>query len=244
MKTWLKCILLTLFVAAFCVGTGVIASKSRESRDVLTCRQLSIHFEDSLKFETEGSIREEVNSGYGAFIGQRIADVNLDRIESMLKERAAIANAEVWMAEDCILHVSIRQRLPEIRVMPKGREGFYVDAGGAVFPLCEDFEIEVPTIEGNVDTEPEGISDMLRFIRECRSLGWIGRFSRIEMDRSGNLNVRLHGENETFVLGNTSDMGSKLSKVEKYLDTVKGRAEYATVNVKYSNQIICSRKDI
>lgn len=244
MKAWLKGILLVVFVAVFCVGIRAIVSLSGKQRDQFTCNRLEINITDSLRFISEGDIRELLHNEYGPFIGQKAREINLGAIESIVRSQACVSKAEAWMTDDCTLHISVRERKPEIKVMPDGRDGFYADSEGKVFPLCEDFEADVPVISGAIPEGDAWIQDILAFVVKADRLGWTGRFGSIGIDKDGDLEVTLLEGEESYILGRTADAAENLPMIDKYLDTIKGTEEYTSVNLKYSNQIICSRKDI
>lgn len=242
MRTWVKCILVALFAAAFCAGMRFIAFESKEIRDNQTCNRLEVNMMDTLRFLRENDIRDIISGEYGPVMGQRTIDVNLDAIESALSSKDYVTGVETWVTDDGILHVRLRQRMPEIRIAPVNRNGCYVDNDGRCFPLCEEFEVSVPEIGGIIPDDPHTIRNLLEFVRFSKKTGWEDRYSRIEMDKNGDLSVWLAGMEEQFILGNVLDLEDKMSRIDRYIEKISSENKYSTVSVKYSNQIICRKK--
>ncbi len=244
MKTPLKCILLVFFAAAFCVGMRFVASESRKARDTGSCRSLEVKMMDTLRFFKESDIREVIDTEYGPFIGQKINDVNVNSIENALRSKAHIEDVEVWITDDGVLHIMLWQRMPSIRLAPAGRSGCYIDRNGQQFPLAGDFTVDVPVISGDIPDSPGTITDLLEFVRISQKEGWIDKYSAILMDNNGDISFRLEGMDEQFIVGSVSDLEGKLSRISVYINRISEMNLYSTVSVKYSNQIICRKKDI
>lgn len=244
MRTWIKCILLAVFAAAFCAGIWFVVFESRKTRDTMSCHSFEVEMMDTLRFFRESDIREVINAECGPFLGQRINDVNVNSIEQVLRSKSHIDDVEVWITDDCILHIRLWQRMPSIKLAPIGRDSCYVDKNGLQFPLCEDFAVNVPEISGYIPDNPEAIADLLEFVRISQEEGWIDKYSAIMMDGNGDISFRLEGmEEQLFIIGSVSDLSDKLSRISSFIDKVSEKNSYSTVSAKYSNQIICRKKD-
>lgn len=244
MRTWIKCILLAVFAVAFCAGIWFVVFESRKTRDTMSCHSFEVEMMDTLRFFRESGIREVINAECGPFLGQRINDVNVNSIEQVLRSKSHIDDVEVWITDDCILHIRLWQRMPSIKLAPIGRDSCYVDKNGLQFPLCEDFAVNVPEISGYIPDNPEAIADLLEFVRISQEEGWIDKYSAIMMDGNGDISFRLEGmEEQLFIIGSVSDLSDKLSRISSFIDKVSEKNSYSTVSAKYSNQIICRKKD-
>lgn len=243
MRTWIKCILLAVFAAAFCAGIWFVVFENRKTRDTMSCHSLEVEMMDTLRFFRESDIREAINTECGPFIGQRINDINVNSIEQALRSKDHIEDVEAWITDDCILHIKLWQRMPSIKLAPTGREGCYVDRNGLQYPLCEDFAVAVPVIRGNIPDNPIVATDLLEFVRISQEEGWIDKYSAIMMDGNGDISFQLEGMEELFIIGSVSDLNDKLSRISSYIDRISEKNSYSTVSVKYRNQIICRKKD-
>lgn len=244
MRTWIKCILVAIFAAGFCAGMWFIAVESRKIRDSQACNRLEVNMMDTLRFFREDDVRDIISGECGPFMGQRTVNVNLDAIESALLSKDYVTGVEAWVTDDCLLHVRLWQRMPEIKIVPVNRDSCYVDGDGLYFPLCEEFEVGVPEIGGIIPDDPHTIRNLLEFAEFSKRTGWEDRYSKIELDKNGDLSIWLEGMEEQFILGSVSDLEDKMSRIDRYIDKVSGKNKYSIISVKYSNQIICRKKDI
>ncbi|MCQ2150523.1 MAG: hypothetical protein MJY46_01465, partial [Bacteroidales bacterium] len=67
MRTWIKCILLAVFAAAFCAGIWFVVFESRKTRDTMSCHSFEVEMMDTLRFFRESDIREVINAECGPF---------------------------------------------------------------------------------------------------------------------------------------------------------------------------------
>lgn len=246
--------------AGFVFGMGTLLHLTREQRSLLACKEMTVSFEDSLEFVSEKDIRDYLGAEYGDFVGQKLDSLGLEKIEKTLESKSAIRNAEAWITDDGVLHVSVTQRAPTLRFM-NGEKGFYVDDRGCIFPLHPRYTAPVPTIDGDIPiVVPEGfkgdapteegrrwIAGMLNlntFISKSRT--WRNDINHVGVEKNGDIILQTSRGAEKVVFGNSSDPKDKFQKLEKYYSSVlpeKGEGYYKTVIIKYKHQIIC-RKDM
>ena len=246
-----------VITVCFAAGTLILSDEVRDQHRLKTCTGLDISFPDSLKFVSEDDVKGYLDSRYGAYIGQRLDSVELFRIEEIIQSSSAVKSCEAWTTDDGTLHLSVSQREPVIRFM-KGRNGFYVDGTGYIFPLHSSFTAQVMTVEGDIpvsvsegfkgeaatDEEKEWIYGMLSMYRQLSSMKALkGRMSKIDVTGNGDIVLTLTDDpDERFILGSTDDIKSKLDRIEKYRTVIRptvGDRKYNTINVKYKGQIIC-----
>ena len=239
-----------------CAGALLLMS-SRHKGSQICCTALEVEFQDSLKFLTAENIKAFVDKDYGIYIGQRLDSLDLSRIENNLSKRSAISSSQAWTTQDGVLHVSIKQRAPQLRFSSGGNKGFYCDSDGYIFPLHSRYTAPVRVIEGffpiaeasgfqgfaRTEEQRTWICEMLAMdeaIKNSRSFRDL--ISQVIIAENGDITFRVKGHDEIFILGEAQDFNEKFDKMEKYFThIVPGNTEkkYKTVNVKYKNQIIC-----
>lgn len=243
-----------------CVGTAILMHLEKTHRTELACTGLQVEFKDSLRFVSQEDVENYLKRNYGAYIGQMLDSVRLDRMENMLDAQSAILKSEAWATDDGVLHISITQRKPAVR-FEKGEVGFYADDRGFIFPLHENFTAGVPVVkgalplsEGNAykgpaknEKEQEWIEDILQMTAAFNSSkAWKGRISEYEVRPDGDVVVKPADRPECFIIGEPVNIREKIAMIEKYFTHIlpsAGEVQYKSVNVKYNGQIIC-RKDI
>lgn len=240
-------IIAAVLVVSLGVGMGLLLQSTREKHFQTSCGQLEVSFTDSLKFVSESDVKNFLARNYGDYIGQRLDSVKLAKIEEMLESRSVVMNSEAWVTDDGILHVSISQRAPVMRLMGE-KDGFYIDAEGYIFPLHKTYTAEVPVVSGKVSRDSVFIASMLRLERFLKDAPKYGAMAEsLEIDGNGELNIRTGRGDELFVLGEIKELKEKFAKIEQYYAHIvphAGEGRYRKVTVKYKNQIICREKDI
>lgn len=232
-----------------------LTSKNRNS--LMCCERLEVEFRDSLKFLTAENIKAFIDKDYGTYIGQRLDSLDLASIEKKLADRSAISESEAWVTQDGVLHVSIKQRAPQIRFSSEEDKGFYCDSDGYIFPLHSRYTAPVRVIEGTfpiqessgfqgfakTEEQKAWIQQMLALdeaIKESRSFGEM--INEIKVSTNGDVLLRIKGHEEVFNIGKAENFEDKFKRMEKYFTHILPSLEeikYKTVNVKYKNQIIC-----
>lgn len=260
MKKILKISLIILTLAGIIAILLILNMQTENRRRTVTCSGLKIEVLDSarLGFVTKSDVKNIIDSEYGTYSGQRIDSVKLRKIESILDGKSAIYKSQAYVTNDGILHVEVTQREPVIKFVTKNG-GFYADETGFLFPLRSDYKANVPTIEGNIPLNVsngykgvaktvkekawlDGVIEMMNFINSDKS--WSGGIVNISVDANGDLILTPGQGREKFIFGKPDNIEDKFARMEKYYRYIapsKSEGYYATVNVKYSKQIICRK---
>lgn len=261
MKTKTGHILAAVLAALFFTGCALLLHASRERRAVLACEHVAVELMDSLRFVTENQVKSWLDRNYGTCVGKRLDSLDLAGIEKMLLSRGPITGCEAWTDDAGVLHLEISQRSPALRFSYGDGRGYYVDAGGYIFPLHDSFTADVRLIEGEIPVRPaagfsghpesekdrEWIAGMLELNRKIEgSRNWRGLVERTIIRDNGDIAITVSSGDELFILGKPDRLDEKLKGLEEYYRRIvpeKGEGYYRTVNLKYKNQIICRQKD-
>ena len=192
-------------------------------------------------------------------MGQRMDSVNLKKIESAIEGRSAVGTTQAYITLDGILHIDVTQRSPMVLFKTK-TGGFYADENGFLFDMNDDYSEEVPVIEGDIPinveavrkgepgTEKEkewlsGILDLVRYIRHDKF--WGETIAKIHVDNEENIIMTPREGKEKFIFGKPDGLKEKFSAIEtyyRYIEPTKEKGYYASVDVRYEDQIICREK--
>ena len=244
-----------LTVVATLVFFAVVLSASRAERHVSTCKSLVITVLDSAErnFISRNDVRIFL-AEYGEYIGQRLDEVNLTRIEKILLGKSAILESEAYITDDGTLHVDVTQRVPVVRFQ-KGEAGFYADKSGFIFPLQNKFTSMVPIVDGNLplsiekgfkgelssEKERLWVKEVIAMVSYMeKSRVWSDNISQMTVSPGGNLVLIPRKGRERFVFGSPTDVKAKFGRMGEYYEAVAPLERgYTTVDVRYSGSIIC-----
>ena len=241
----------TALILAMLAGFGILHSCVGREDSRKLCQSLDVQISEGQEFLSEEDIRAGIDKGYGVYIGAPLDSIDLGRIERLLEEHKAVRKCEAWTTRNGVLQVSVEQRSPALRFMG-GEKGFYIDREGVTIPLHPSYTAPVPVIEGMIpDMQDEGhaawaagVLELTDFIASSKT--WKDKVEKISVGKGSDLEIRLEGNKERFILGAPDNIRDKFDRIGKYFACIvpaKGEGYYKSVNLKYNHQIIC-RKDI
>lgn len=248
-------LLSVLTVVLTLVFFAVVLSASRAERHVSTCNTLVITVLDSAErnFISRNDVRVFL-AEYGEYIGQRLDEVNLTRIEKILQSKSAILESEAYITDDGTLHVDVTQRIPVVRFQ-KGEAGFYADRSGFIFPLQNKFTSMVPIVDGNLplsiekgfkgelssEKEQLWVKEVIAMVAYMEKSGvWSENISQMTVSPEGNLVLVPRRGRERFIFGSPTDVKGKFGRMGEYYEAVAPLERgYTRVDVRYSGSIIC-----
>jgi cell division protein FtsQ len=258
MKPFFKYTLAAISITAIIAVLAIVYSKNEAGRMQMTCTGLEIKIKGEHHFVNKKDIKEYIEKGYGAYIGQRIDKMDLTKIEKILDRRSAILKSEAYTTPDGRLNIQITQREPAVRFQKEGY-GFYADERGFIFPLQNNYTSYVPIVDGYIPLI-EG-PDFKGAPSDTSEIKWLGKILSLTgyMKHSGiweknivQINVSKNGDlilipvegREKFIFGKPMNIEDKFERIEDYYKSIipyKGKDYYSVVNVKYDGQIVCRK---
>ena len=258
MKKAVKHILYTVFATVLtgCMAAAYIAGK--QSRKPIVCKGIRIEILDSTEnsFVTVADVRKYLDKGYGNIIGLQIDSIDLVKVEKIIDSRSAVLKSEAFVTKDSLLNITVTQRKPVVRFQ-KRDGGFYADAEGYIFPLQNSYASHVQVIDGEIPLAANSgykgdienpdekawfkrIMNVVNYVENSKV--WKGKIVQIHVQSNGELILIPRSGKERFMFGQPSSLDEKFSKMEKYYTSIvpeKGSDRYKTVDVRFSNQIVC-----
>jgi len=232
----------------------------------ITCTSPEINIDKSNGhgFVTEELVLEEMsNMGY-SFTNQLMGDIEVDRIEKSLLNMPGVKNAEVFKFNSGVVKIDITQRKPIARVIMKdGLISFYLDETGEKMPLSDHYVAKVPIFNGEIKEGRNGYSikelyenDSLKAISELDDIYEVAQlFDENEFIRAQIVQIYFNQDqememiprvgNQRILFGDSKDADIKFKKITQFYTEVINPKElnlYDTLNIKYINQIICSKR--
>lgn len=228
-------------------------SASARNRHYISCKEVKTTILDSAQRRfVSGKDVEKFLEEY-TWMGQRIDEVDLARMENILDSKGAIRKSNVWTGYDGVVHVEISQREPVIRFQ-SGQYGWYADNTGFLFPLQEKFTVRVPIVDGALplslapgfkgmpenEKEREWLGRMIALSREMGDF-WTERISQISVLPDGELLMIPRQGTERFRFGQPTDQKEKLEKMKLYYESIAPAREkpYVSIDLRYRGQIVC-----
>jgi len=244
-------ILTWIFIAAwFVIVMGFVSDQA----DKVVCTRIAVNISDTMdsRFITDADVRMMLEGSGMSLQGYPMAEIQSRKLESMLEENPYISNAEVSKDIAGRMEISIRQRVPLVRIMPERTPGFYLDREGYVLPLSARFTPKTILVTGHIGA-PEGdrvseknFVEVLQFSRYLADHPlWKSQIVQVYVSRSGEYELIPRVGGHQILLGDLNQWEKKLRNLELLYQqglSKYGWNTYETINLKYTNQVICSKR--
>ena len=228
------------------------------------CNNIVITIEDSLKtgFIVSDDINKLLEAKDITYLGVPLHQLDLDAIEIAIHSNQIVKNCKAYTGINGTLHVDISQRTPYVRIMEQSGKGYYLDKEGNVLNLSPRYSPHVLVVNGyirssvrvgqpmNVLNLPDTRDDnKLREIYELtsyinRNELWNSQFLQIYVNNSGEFELVPRIGPHIIILGPINDYREKLDKLEIFykegLNNI-GWNQYIKINLKYKDQVVCTK---
>lgn len=235
---------------------------TRSSADIL-CGELSVNISDSAttRFVTDLAIRELIKNSGMNIQGYPVTGINTRKLEKIIEKQPYVENAEVYIDIEGRLFADVEQRKPLLRMMPGGKQGYYIDAGGVVLPVSKtyapmvllvtgfcDFEV-VEDANGVTRADKEGDQELGQLLGFAEYISahpfWSNQVVQLYRNRNGDYELIPRVGAHQIIFGTMDHYTEKLRNLSLLYDQglkKYGWNNYDKINLKYSNQIICTKR--
>jgi cell division protein FtsQ len=245
-----------------------ISAKQKEVK----CEKISVNVKDGRQnlFIGEKDVLSILKKKNEKIIGEPVESINVDRLESYIKTHPSVKKANVYRDLNGQIRVSIVQRNPILRVFNNRGESFYIDEEGNAMPLSYKYTAHVLVASGNIKLSYGHLVELQRAAaKQISSGGKVVQNSIPQLDDLFQLATYIYHDEfwnaqieQIYIRGNEIQMiprvGShliRLGTMENYTKKfrnlkalyeqglpVTGWNNYQTINLKYSNQVICTKR--
>ncbi len=262
MNKTLKYLIIFCFLALFISYLIGVGSLNKTRREGIYCTGVDIKIKDSLnnEFVTRADVLGFIKKEFGDCKGIHIDSLNSSFIETMLDQKSAIKKSQVYMTQDGVLNISIKQREPILRFQ-NGNRGYYVDKDNFLFPLQKSYASHVLIIDGAIPIIDLNNNDKRVKISETKQSKWLKQILeltqyieendiwrhnivQISIQKNGDIIIIPRQGREKFIFGRPMDIENKFELMELYYTSIapsKEKDYYSSVSVKFKDQIICKK---
>ncbi len=195
--------------------------------------------------------------------GNEIREINLKKIEDEVISHPAIQRAEVFLQLDGSIFVKVNQRNPVMRIITESNMHYYIDDQYALMGTGYNYTADVPVLSGHLpDTLVMAFkqgNDTLKLqkypftVKKLIELAgylyqeslWRNMLVQVYINSDYEFELVPRVGNHVIILGTLDDYPYKMKKLEalyKKAFSEFGWKKYKTINLKYSNQVVCSKK--
>ncbi len=236
--------------AWFVVILGFVSGEA----DQVICMRINVVLSDTVnnRFVTDPDIRAMFRSQGLQLQGYPMKEINTRELERLLEKNTYIRRAEVSTDVSGRMEIRLDQRIPLVRIMPEGKAGFYLDTEGEVLPLSDRFVPHIFLVSGNIkdadgstgaSTQLEEIHRFCTYVTEHPF--WSEQIQQLYVNRRGEYELIPRVGAHQILMGSMEQWDKKLRNLELLYQqglSAYGWNSYGTINLKYTNQVICTKR--
>ncbi|SDG41094.1 cell division protein FtsQ [Pedobacter terrae] len=237
-------------------GVVMLLSFINVKKQTVKCTDVKILIPGADNFIEREEIDAILKEDQGVLLDRNIENINIHEIEKKLQSNPYIGFAKVYVEMDGVLHIEVKQRQPVLRILSENGQDFYIDNDGRKMPVSSNFTANVLVATGHI-TEVFGSRVDTLHTQLARDLYktaqyikqdtlWDSQIEQIVVDQKNDIELIPRVGNQRIILGNADSLEKKMKNLllfyKKAMPQV-GWDTYITINIKYTNQIVCERRD-
>lgn len=224
-----------------------------KKKDIL-CNDIKVLIPGADNFIEREEIDAILKQGQGSLMGRRLNDINFEKIERTIKSNPFIAFAKVYADMDGTVHIEIQQRQPVLRVINANDQDFYIDMNGLKMPVSSNFTANVLVangkilehFSGKVDTLITGVAKDLykTALYVKQDTLWEAQIEQVFVNDKNDIELIPRVGNQRIILGTADSLDVKMRNLLAFYKQAMpkvGWDTYKTINIKYTNQIVCEK---
>lgn len=265
----LKQILLITFWVL--IATGMLLSMGfvNKEQEALLCKSLDVRVNQDydLFFLDKMDIAKMIHDRGDSIINQPKATVNIVEMQKALNSHENIADAKVYMTIDGKVKVEVKQRKPIMRIINALGDSYYLDDEAKLMPLSEKYTARVVIANGNIaetyaqnymntvneiskDSSKQKKSILAELYAMAKFIDthpfWKAQVRQIYVNDDKDMELVPLAGNQKIIFGDTTTMEEKFNKLltfyQQGLNTTGWWNKYSVINLKFKNQIVCTKK--
>lgn len=195
--------------------------------------------------------------------GKVISEINTLKMEEIFRKSSYVKKVEIFTTVDGILNIKIRQRIPVIRIITSGGSTWYMDKDGYVFPGNRKFTPHILVASGDFNMGNQLRESMCLHETSDRTFykPWFDALTLAEYINNNDflkaqiVQLYLNSGNQfeiiprvgahQIILGDASDLDNKFFKLEVFYKeglNVIGWNKYQKIDLRFKNQVVCSKR--
>ena len=237
-----KCLQISIWtvVIVLIIVTLGFVEKSKEET-VMLKPQINIDYETENRFISEGDVLSQIISQTDTGV-LLLANFKVNDIEEKLNNNHSIKEAQVYKTVNGKLIVNVKQRRPIVRIFSK--DGSYY--GDVNEPFAKRYKFNYSNLRDSLvdKTILDDIYKLANYID--KSEFWKAQIEQIVVNKVSEFELIPKVGNHKIVFGEITNLEGKFEKLMIFYKkglSKTGWNEYAEINLKYKNQVVCKKRN-
>ena len=170
--------------------------------------------------------------------------INTELIEEELLKNEMISDIQAYKTPAGIIKLEVIQKMPILRIL-SANGNYYVDNQGTTMPISSRYVAYVPVVSGYVEKSfaVSGLYKFALFLQENEF--WNDQIEQIYVHSDREVELVPRVGNHRIMLGTLDGFEEKLEHLKLFYEQAipkMGWEKYSMINLKYKNQIVCTKK--
>jgi len=230
---WVLAIALLVVVLSF--------TNDRQDKQLVSLNEISIAVSED-DFVNQRIILKYLENKNVSFDNILFNDFKTEELEDMIKFHPGIKDAEVFTNQKGDVNISIEQKKAIVRVK-SNFDDCYLDEFGKRMELSDNYTPCLLVVTGKLSSD--NYKEVVGFVNEInKSDLWKSQLTQIHYDDNDVILIPRVGEQKIHI-GNLDNTKEKLDNLYQFYNValpIKGWQTYSDINLKYKNQIVCTKK--
>lgn len=238
-------------------GLVVLMSFVEAKKKTVVCSKVKILIPGADNFIEREEVDAILQHSQGTLVGRSLVAINLHHIEKSLIANPYIASAKVFADMNGVIQIEVKQRQPVLRVINAAGQDYYIDSNGLKMPVSPNFTANVLAANGNIMEHFSGKVDTLitKLAADLYKVAlyvkkdtlWDAQIEQLFVDAGRDIEMIPRLGNQRIILGSADSLETKMRNLRIFYKKAMpkvGWNTYKTINVKYTNQIVCEKNKI
>lgn len=240
--------ILGILAVALALTYVVFATVAYSHKDSdVRCQGVVVVVKDSTahRFVRASEIRSVLKAKRIHIVGRKLDDIDYTAVESAAESHKLIRRAECFSTPSGVVFVHVWQHVPIIRIMSDSND-YYLNREGRKTGLSDCSAADVLVASGNVCSP----STVRRLYKTALLLQddpfWDAQIEQIYVEPDGEWTLIPRVGDCEILLGLPNNVEDKLQRLQlfyKYALPAVGWNRYGKLNLKFDNQVVCTKKE-
>lgn len=227
------------------LGTiGFLVGFTHEKNKVKNVYDIAIEFEEGNNLFMNYEMVNKLLIQNGKTVkNQQKSVIDLHKLEANIISHPMVESASVFLTVDGLLKTSIKQRTPIARIINKNNS-YYIDKQAKIMPLSINYSARVLLVSGNVTEEDnEAIHELVTKILNDEFLK--KQIIGIEKVQPNEFVLLTRIGDQQIQIGEIENLDTKFKNLKSFFNktmTDQTIDNYASINLEYNNQVVCTKK--
>jgi cell division protein FtsQ len=236
--------ILSVLLLLTCLVAVTIVFAGDKPNDSCTNVQIAVMDKTGESFVQTDEISQLLKQNSLSLVGKKLDEIDYDVVERIAESHRLIERAECYACPSGTVCLYVWQHMPVLHVITAERN-YYIDSKGQPAGLSTYSAADVLVATGCIN-DSMTIRDLYRMTSLLRSDPyWDALIEQIDVQPNGEWVLIPRAGDFEILFGSPVNMETKMKRlgvfIEVYLPKM-GWDRYSHINLKYKNQIVCTKK--